>query len=307
MKSNISVVIPLYNKASTVAEAVRSAVGQSLSPCEVIVVDDGSTDHSAEVVEALQLPLVRLVRQANGGVSRARNRGVEEARGELVAFLDADDCWEVDFLREIADLATEYPTCGLYATTFRVNQQGKLSNAPCPNKRGEVDFFKESAHCYIAIPSAVVVRRAAFEAVGGFPADMKIGEDLYLWILLARQYRVAFSPRPLVRYRREAENRSTTIYTPEKTDYSFETLYDPSAPIDEREFVARAALGKALILCAKGDTEAADRAIKTFSFTKTYRRTLRKVQVLNSLPVGWRQPLLNFYNRLAWIIAKKGR
>ena len=150
------------------------------------------------------------------------------------------------------------------------------------------------------------IKREALLAVGGFPAGMKIGEDLYLWILLARRYPIAFSPKRLVRYRREAENRSTAIYTPEKTEFSFEKLYDPTAPLDEREFVARAALGKALILCAKGDTEAARRAIETFRFTTTYRRTLRKVQVLNRLPVSWRQPLLNLYNRLAWVIAKKG-
>ena len=306
MKSNISVVIPLYNKEHTVAEAIRSAVTQRIAPLEVIVVDDGSTDRSAEVVEALNLPTVRLVRQANGGVSRARNRGIEEAQGEWIAFLDADDCWEEDFLHEIQSLIADYPTCGMCATAFHVNKQGVLHEAPCPHVRGEVDFFRESAHCYIAIPSAVAVKREALLAVGGFPAGMKIGEDLYLWILLARRYPIAFSPKRLACYRREAENRSTAIYTPEKSDFSFEKLYDPTAPLDEREFMARAALGKALILCAKGDTEAARRAIETFRFTTTYRRTLRKVQVLNRLPVRWRQPLLSLYNRLAWLIAKKG-
>ena len=306
MKSNISVVIPLYNKEHTVSEALLSAVSQRVAPLEVLVVDDGSTDRSAEVVEALNLPTVRLIRQTNGGVSRARNRGIEEAQGEWIAFLDADDCWEADFLAEIQALIADHPACAMCATAFQVNQQGTLHEAPCPHTRGEVDFFRESAHSYIAIPSAVAIKREALLAVGGFPAGMKIGEDLYLWILLARRYPIAFSPKRLVRYRREAENRSTAIYTPEKTEFSFEKLYDPTAPLDEREFVARAALGKALILCAKGDTEAARRAIETFRFTTTYRRTLRKVQVLNRLPIGWRQPLLNLYNRLAWLIAKKG-
>lgn len=307
MSTKISVVIPLYNKAATIADALRSVVAQRYAPHEIIVVDDGSTDDSAAVVEQLGIAGLQLIRQANGGVSRARNRGVEAATGELVAFLDGDDCWEEGFLGEIASLAADYPAAGLYCTAFHIVANGRLTPAPCPSERGIVsDFFGSSAHRYIAIPSASAVRREAFIAVGGFPAGMKIGEDLYLWILLARRYAVAFSPLRAVRYSREAENRSTTIYTPEKSPYSFEELYDPTAPLGEREFVARAALGKALILVAKGDDEAARRAIATFSYTKTYSRTLRKVKVLLRLPKRWRQPLLNGYNRLAWLIAKKG-
>ena len=135
---------------------------------------------------------------------------------------------------------------------------------------------------------------------------MKIGEDLYMWIKIARRYPVCFSPQPLCRYSKVASNRSASTYTPERTVYSFEELYDPAAPDDEREFIARAALGKALVLSAKGGTEEAARAIRTFSFTKVYRRTLRKVRLLNALPVRWRGPLLDLYNALAWRIARKG-
>ncbi|MBO5686510.1 MAG: glycosyltransferase family 2 protein, partial [Alistipes sp.] len=227
--------------------------------------------------------------------------------GDYVALIDADDQWEVGFLEEINRLINDFPDCGLYCTSFQVVSHEGLYRAPCPEKRGIVEnFFRDSAHRYIAIPSASAMPRTLFDEIGGFPEGMKIAGDLYMWIKLARKYRVCFSPKPLVRYLKEASNRSAAIYTPEQTAYSFEALYDPSAPIDEREFIARAALGKALILCAKGDTEAARRAIATFSFTKTYRRTLNKVRWLNRLPVGWRQPLLNCYNWLAWKIAKKG-
>lgn len=307
MSVNFSVVIPLYNKEREIEATVRSVLAQTLQPKEIIVVNDGSTDCSAEVVRRIDSPLIRQINQPNGGVSRARNRGIEAATGEYVALLDGDDQWEPDFLEEIARLIEAFPACGLYCTAFRIVADNGLFDAPCPEQRGIVgNFFRDSAHRYIAIPSTAVIPRAAFDNVGGFPEGMKIGEDLYLWIKLARRYRVCFSPRRLVRYSRVAANRSTSTYTPEQSEHSFEELYDASAPLDEREFIARAALGKALILSAKGDTEAARRAIKTFSFTKTYRRTLRKVQLLNRLPVGWRQPLLNGYNWLAWKIAKKG-
>lgn len=302
-----SVIIPLYNKEREIEATIRSVLAQSLQPQEIVVVNDGSTDRSAEVVRGIDSPLIRLIDQPNGGVSRARNRGIEAAASNYIALLDADDYWEEGFLEEIEALIEEFPHCGLYGTAFRVKSKEGLFDAPCPAERGVVDnFFRNSAHRYIAIPSAVVIPKAVLTAVGEFPEGMKIGEDLHLWIRIARRYEVAFSPRRLVCYSRIAENRSTTIYTPEQCDTSFEALYNPEAPLDEREFVARAALGKALILSAKGDTEAAQRAIRVFSYTKTYRRTLRKVKLLNRLPVRWRQPLLNGYNWLAWKLAKKG-
>lgn len=307
----VSVVIPLYNKADEVAAALRSVLAQRVPPVEIIVVDDGSTDGGASVVEDVAAAegcgLVRLVRQPNAGVSVARNRGVAAAQGEYIAFLDADDCWEPGYLAEIAALIGEFPGCGIYSTAFRIVDDGRCFPAPCPDRRGVVDnFFRDSAHCYISIPSASVVPRRVFDEVGGFPAGMKIGEDLYLWTRIARRYRVCFSPERLVRYSRTAANRSAAIYTPEQTEFSFERLYDPAAPVEEREFIARAALGKALVLSAKGGTEDAARAIRTFSFTRTYRRTLRKVRVLNALPVAWRSRVLGFYNWLAWLLAKKG-
>ena len=124
MSADFSVVIPLYNKEREVARAVRSALAQTLPPREVIVVDDGSTDGGAAVVEALAAHegrgLVRLVRQRNGGVCAARNRGIAEARGSHVALLDADDAWREGFLAEIASLTDEWPDCGLYCTAFDI-------------------------------------------------------------------------------------------------------------------------------------------------------------------------------------------
>jgi glycosyltransferase involved in cell wall biosynthesis len=276
MKSSFSVIIPLYNKEREIEATIRSVLAQTLQPLEIVVVNDGSKDRSAEIVRSIDSPLIRLIDQPNAGECAARNRAIREARGEYVALIDADDQWEEGFLEEIDALIHEYPDCGLYCTSFQVVSNEGLFRAPCLEKRGVVeDFFGESAHRYIAIPSASAMPRRIFDEIGGFPEGMKIAGDLYMWIKLARRYRVCFSPKPLVRYLKEASNRSASIYTPEKTEHSFEKLYDPTAPLSEREFVARAALGKALILCAKGDTKAAQRAIETFSYTKTYRRTLR--------------------------------
>lgn len=305
----LSVIIPLYNKEREIGDTLRSVLAQTLTPLEIIVVDDGSTDRSAAIVReiAAESPLVKLVEQPNAGECAARNRAIAEAKGEYVALLDADDQWRPRFLQEVAALIEEFPDCGLYCTAFDiVSHEGEFP-AVCPSKRGIVEnFFRDSAHRYIAIPSASCIPRRVFDDVGGFPEGMKIAGDLYMWIKIARRYRVCFSPERLCRYSRVASNRSASSYTPERTAYSFEQLYAPSAPVEEREFIARAALGKALILSAKGGTEEAARAIRTFNYTRTYRRTLRKVQVLNRLPVSWRTPVLNLYNALAWRLAKKG-
>lgn len=303
----ISVIIPLYNKAQEIGDTVRSALAQTLPPLEIVVVDDGSTDGGAEIVRGIASPLIRVFSQPNGGVCAARNRAIAESSGEYIALLDADDRWEPGYLEEIARMIADYPGCGIYSTAFNILSHDGRFPAPTPSERGVVgNFFRDSAHRYISIPSASVVPRAVFEEVGGFPEGMKIGEDLYVWIKIARRYPVCFSPRRLVDYSKVASNRSATIYTPECTRYSFEELYDPAASCDYNEFVARAALGKALILSARGGTQEAARAARFFSYTKTYRRTLRKVRVLNALPRSWRGPLLGFYNSLAWRIARKG-
>lgn len=307
MQPAFSVLIPLYNKEREIEATVRSVLAQTLPPAEIVVVNDGSTDRSAEIVRGIGSPLVRLIDQPNAGECAARNRAIREARSEWVALVDADDCWHPEFLAEIASMIAEHPDCGLYCTGFDILAADGAHPAPGPDRRGVVgNFFRDSAHRYIATSSTSAMPRRIFDEIGGFPEGMKIGGDLYTWIKIARRYRVCFSPRRLVDCSRVASNRSAAIYTPERTPYSFEELYDPAAPLDEREFVARAALGKALILSSKGDTAAADRAIRTFRFTRTYRRTLRKVQVLNRLPRSWRPVLLDLYNRLAWAIARKG-
>jgi glycosyltransferase involved in cell wall biosynthesis len=366
MNVEFSVVVPLYNKEREVTRALRSVLAQRLPPCEVIVVDDGSTDGSAAAVERLLeelatvpappqapdadepqpahapagepyadnrsvpvrsadetqpahaavsaraasrpgMPPVRLVRQPNGGVCAARNRGIAEARGTHIALLDADDAWRPGFLAEIAALIAEYPDCGLYCTAFDIRSDSGEHPAPTPATRGIVaDFFRDSAHRYIAIPSAAVVPRRVFDAVGGFPDGMKLGEDQWMWIRIADRYPVCFSPARLAIYAREASNRSASIYTPERTAHSFESLYDPAGPADRNEFIARVALARALTISVKGGTAEAARAARFFAYTKVYRRTLHKVRALNALPVGWRRPLLGLYDRLAWLLAKKG-
>ena len=306
-KPTYSVIIPLYNKECEIEGTIRSVLSQTRLPDEIVVVDDGSTDRSAEIVQRIGSPLIRLVAQPNAGECAARNRAIAEARGEYRALIDDDDEWEPGFLAESEAMIGECPGCGLYCTGFSVVSHDGLFPARGLDRRGVVgNFFRDSAHRYIAIPSASCIPREVIDTVGGFPEGMKMAGDLYMWIKIARRYRVCYSPERLARYSKVASNRSATSYTPERTAYSFEELYDPAAPEEEREFIARAALGKALIQSVKGGTEEARRAARFFGWTRVYRRTLRKVRLLNRLPVRWRGPLLDLYNAVAWRLARKG-
>lgn len=254
MKSDISVVIPLYNKEKEIARTLRSVLAQTSQPLEIIVVDDGSTDGSAARVEEIGSPLIRLIRQENRGVSAARNRAMQEACGEYAALLDGDDTWEPGYLAEIERLIAAYPGCGAYATSFNVDDGHHLTPGDTPQTEGVVDFFTEALSHYVLIPSSTTLRRKPALSLGGFPEGMRMGEDQYLWTKLARTSPVCFSPARLVRYSKAASNRSAAIYRPEQTRFSFEDLYEPAARDSSNEYVARAALGKALVVSAKGGT-----------------------------------------------------
>lgn len=308
MNSDISVVIPLYNKAAEIASAIESVLAQKSAPLEIIVINDGSTDCSPDIVRDYASHGVRMISQPNGGVSAARNNGARAARGRYIAFLDADDRWRPEYLAKITELQKLYPDCGAYAAAFDIASGERIIPNKHPECEGIVeDFFREAMSSYICQPSATVIAKEALAAVGGFPEGMKIGEDLYLWIRLADRYKICFTPQPLVIYSRTASNRSVGIYTPEKTDFSFEELYRPEENDSMRnEYIARCAIGKALTLSAKGDTEFGLRTERFFSYTKLYRRGWHKLHILNRIPPRMRPAVHTFYNRLAWAIARKG-
>lgn len=321
-KPRFSVIIPLYNKEAEIEATLRSVLAQTLMPEEIVVVDDGSTDRSAEVVERLGSPLVRLVRQANGGECAARNRAMSEAVGDYFALIDADDCWKPDMLAEVAKMIEQWPDCGIYSTAFDiVSPTGRVA-AKCPTERGVVEnFWRLSMTHYVTIPSATVLARRVVEELGGFPEGMKMGGDQYMWIKVASRYDVCFSPYRGCDYSMVASNRSSAIYTPEKTAYRLEDFLDlpeggpnqrRKAHLDDkngywrREFIAKCAIGKALTLTAKGDGDFGHRVVRNFGYTREYRRGLRKLQALLCLPRCVRGWVHSVYNRMAWLLAHKG-
>ena len=197
-----SVVIPVWNADATIARALNSVFSQTNPALEVICVDDGSTDRSAEVIQ--QHPLagrIRLIKTQNNGPSLARNIGVSAARGGHVAFLDADDYWTPDHLRSLASLVAEFPGAVLYCSGYqRICAGGSGQRETKRLGRYKTRSYGLQSYLLarilgrrIAWTSAVAVSKGMFMHVGGFDARFKHGEDQGLWLKLACQGRVAKS------------------------------------------------------------------------------------------------------------------
>lgn len=197
----ISVVIPLYNKEKQIAHTLQSVFKQTFQDFEVVVVDDGSTDSSVAEVEKFSDSRIRLIHQKNAGVAAARNRGIEEAKGDLIAFLDADDEWKPEYLVTQYLLSQKYPHCLIYACNYEFqNLEGKVTptiirKLPFTGEDGILSNYFEMASC--SHPplwtSAVMVKKQAIQAIGGFPLGIKSGEDLLTWARLAVKGEIAYS------------------------------------------------------------------------------------------------------------------
>lgn len=198
---SVSVVIPTYNRAEYLRQALASVFAQSFAPWEVIVVDDGSSDRTPEVVQAFGAK-VRYVRQDHQGIAAARNRGLEVAQGEVIAWLDADDLWEPNYLSTVVPLLTDDATLdGVYSGLRYIDAAGNLLPQSSRKVVKPADLYSSLAEeCFIQT-STFAVRRRCFARVGGFDLAFQICEDYDMFLRLAKECTIVGVPLPLVRYR----------------------------------------------------------------------------------------------------------
>lgn len=203
----ISVVIPLYNKEKQIKKTLKSVFDQTFQDYEIIIVNDGSTDRSMEIVEAFSDPKIRIIEQENQGVSAARNTGIKNARYDYIAFLDADDEWDPLYLTTQFDLVCSYKECSVFACAYLIKQQRyatpiSLNKLPFKDDSGVLtNYFEVASSSYPPIwTSAVMVEKKAIEAVGGFPVGITSGEDLLTWARLAFHYKIAYNISPLATF-----------------------------------------------------------------------------------------------------------
>lgn len=196
---SISVVIPTYNRDKLLSDAIDSVLSQTVTPLEILVVDDGSTDSSASVLRSYG-DKIRVIRQENSGVSVARNVGIRAARGSLIAFLDSDDVWLPDRLEQGMQCLERNAGVALVHSDVFLDSGG-LRTRP---RRGREKF---SGYCYAQffeespaypILSTVMVRATAIKSIGCFDEKLRTSEDIDLWLRISRVYPFEFIDEPLV-------------------------------------------------------------------------------------------------------------
>ena len=201
----VSVVTAAYNAAAFIEDTLASALGQSLTDLELIVIDDGSKDDTAEVVRRIGAkdPRVRLLEQQNRGLAATRNRGLLESRGEMVAFLDHDDLWHREKLALQVALLDERPAAGVASCYSALIDQDHNCIGWRYGGNADGDVYREMLEWdMVSGGSVALIRRTAIEAVGCFDETLPMRSDWDMWIRLARRYPFVTVPRALVGYTR---------------------------------------------------------------------------------------------------------
>ena len=283
----LTVVIPLYNKAPYIRRTIESALNQTFSDFELLVVDDGSTDGGAEIVEKISDKRIRVIRQENQGPGAARNRGIAESKHDFIAFLDADDEWLPKFLETCIDTLKVEPDCALVVTGYYEGQE-RIDMALEMRKQ---DVVAEGAWAVtrntlakelrIAIDSSltptVLVRKDIIESYGGFYSKncCTYGEDTYLWLQIFLNHAIYRILDPLVWYHSESSElgigrKSTPPLKPILTDSA--VLYK-SCPQEYVKLLDRClscyALKAACQQARTGNTKVANKLLKDFPAVNT--------------------------------------
>lgn len=197
MHSNISVVIPTYNRCDSVCDAIASVQAQTLLPKEIIVVDDGSTDDTASLVRE-QFPNVELIEQSNHGVSHARNQGIKKACEPWIAFLDSDDRWFKNKLAVQMNAINESPEHKLCHCDEHWIRNGKRVNPMNKHQKHGGFIFEHCLPLCAISPSAVLIHQSLFEEVGMFDETLPACEDYDLWLRTCAKYPALFVDQALL-------------------------------------------------------------------------------------------------------------
>jgi glycosyltransferase involved in cell wall biosynthesis len=315
IEPRISVVIPAYNHAAYLPQAIDSVLRQTLPPAEIVVVDDGSTDATPAVLAAYA-GRIRIVRQANAGLPAARNRGTAEAGGDWLAFMDADDAWEPDRLAAMVAFLRGHPDLRVVATAARVmTASGMPTGSILPrgavrDRITTVDLLTDDKGSINS--GGVLVERRELLATGGFDPSLTAVEDCDMWLRLSCRGPIGFVPRPLLLYRVHAANMSRDRLNNARQWLRVLARFEADQP----EFVRRnsAVFGRARagqelrlgreLLARAGDDPAARREARG-----ALLRSLRiapRPRALVYLGVAWMAPRL--YGRFRrWEVGRRAR
>jgi glycosyltransferase involved in cell wall biosynthesis len=300
----VSIIIPLYNKAPHVRRALDSIAAQTLADFEAIVVDDGSTDDGAAIVADYPDTHFRMIRQTNAGPGAARNAGLAQARGEFIAFLDADDEWLPNFLQEsvsrLESLGSEVAsvTCGYIEHPSGESTESMWRKRGLTNGVQRINADTESSLVVSMLaymsPCSTLTRAEVIRRWGGFYDRKKctFGEDAFLWLKVLLNETVAFNLRPLAQFHREASglsknlNGSRPVEPFLKDPGEIEAACPPALRNLLSEVLAIRAAKTACVLGYWGHWREARALTRRFTSAKNWRLPYHASAVVCSTPVG---------------------
>ena len=208
----VSIIIPTYNSANTIAETIASVQQQSITDYEIIVIDDGSQDNTIDVVKSIIEPRLKLFPYQNGGVAIARNRGIDRATGEYIAFLDADDLWSPDKLASQIEALDRHPQAKVaYSWVSYMDEQGKALFSGTPfTYQGDV-YPQLLQTNFLTNASNILVHRDVLNTVTGFNPQLAYTADWDFYLRLAKNFKFAVVPQYQIFYRQCANSMSTKV------------------------------------------------------------------------------------------------
>jgi len=239
----ISVIIPAYNAEKTIQQTIESVLNQTLSDFEILVINDGSTDRTLEIVSQIDDARLRVFSYANAGVAPTRNRGLTQATGEYISFLDADDLWTPDKLEAQLKALQENPQAAVaYSWTDWIDESGQfLRPGGHITETGQV-YEKLLVRDFIESGSNPLIRAEAFQTVGNFDESLAFGEDWDMWLRLAVRYEFITVPSAQILYRISPNSASFNVLKMEAGSWRvLEKAWaqtPPSAPHLKRKILA---------------------------------------------------------------------
>jgi len=231
-----SIIIPLFNKENFIENTLKSVLNQSFRDFEVLIINDGSTDKSEEKVFEFKDTRIHYFYKENGGVSAARNFGIEKAQSDYITFIDADDFWYPNFLEEMFENIAHFPELKVFSAAIEVETSKKVipssysivKTADCEI----VNYFEASSKETVICTSCAVFHKSVFEKTGNFDIQLKSGEDTDMWIRIGLIYPILFSWKILARYvydpKSLTKNHTTTINSFDFSKYTSLEKTNPS-------------------------------------------------------------------------------
>lgn len=280
MKPFFSVIISVYNKASHISATIDSVLNQSYSEFEVIIINDGSSDGSKAILDALEDPRIQILHQDNKGVSHARNTGISMAKANYIALIDGDDLWHKDYLKRMYETIHAYSDHSVFSCAIAHKYNDSVVPVPYSFEQNSevliLNYFKASEKHSALSGSSIVFNKDILQTTGSFNTTIRSGEDTDLWIRIGINYQIVFICDVLVHYVFDLQSLSNTNFNIEDKPPFDTYTEEESKNIYLKQFLDRNRFSLAVMSKLNSDPEG-------FNFYK---------KALNTKNLSWKRRII---------------